>query len=105
MGIIEKYKVKELHIPTADGIVAYTPDTLPDDEQLCSGNKDPDGVCSGWLIQHLIPCSSGNAGEGRSLRHGNSRRRLLGNGMHHMEGEILVVDIPMTKDGNLLYQL
>ena len=32
MNIIGKWKIKEFHIPTLDGIQVFTPDTLPEDE-------------------------------------------------------------------------
>ena len=32
MNIIGKWKIKEFHIPTPDGIEVFTPDTLPEDE-------------------------------------------------------------------------
>ena len=33
MDIIGKWKIREFHIPTPDGVDIFTPDTLPDDEQ------------------------------------------------------------------------
>lgn len=32
MNIIGKWKIKEFHIPTPDGVQVFTPDTLPEDE-------------------------------------------------------------------------
>lgn len=32
MDIIGKWKIKEFHIPTTDGVQVFTPDTLPEDE-------------------------------------------------------------------------
>ena len=32
MDIIGKWKIKEFHIPTPDGVQVFTPDTLPEDE-------------------------------------------------------------------------
>ena len=32
MDIIGKWKIKEFHIPTPDGVRIFTPDTLPEDE-------------------------------------------------------------------------
>ena len=32
MNLIGKWKIKEFHIPTPDGIQVFTPDTLPEDE-------------------------------------------------------------------------
>lgn len=34
MDIIGKWKVKELRLPTPEGIKVYTPDTLPEDEEF-----------------------------------------------------------------------
>ncbi|MDD6489506.1 MAG: hypothetical protein PUG48_06815 [Clostridia bacterium] len=34
MDIIGKWKVKELNIPTVDGVKTFTPETLPDDEDF-----------------------------------------------------------------------
>lgn len=33
MDIIGKWKVKEFHIPTPDGMQVFTPETLPDEEE------------------------------------------------------------------------
>ncbi|MGN0470135.1 MAG: hypothetical protein ACI4GV_04405 [Acutalibacteraceae bacterium] len=34
MDIIGKWKIKELNIPTPDGVKTFTPETLPDDEDF-----------------------------------------------------------------------
>ena len=34
MDIIGKWKIKEFRIPTPDGVQAFTPDTLPEDEDF-----------------------------------------------------------------------
>lgn len=34
MDIIGKWKIKELNIPTLDGVKTFTPETLPDDEDF-----------------------------------------------------------------------
>lgn len=52
MDIIGKWKVKELHLPTPDGVKVFAPDALPEDENFediariagCVTEFAPDGI-------------------------------------------------------------
>ena len=124
MEIIGTWKIKEFHLPTPEGVLTYTPDTLPEEEQFEDFAQmartflefTPEGT-----LDTLMPIPEEMRDEvvaqGVTVRNGRgvikSTTWKEENGKFYydasVEGEILgeavspFVEIPVQPDGCLLY--